>query len=325
MIARALAVLLLAAVPAMAAPGDVYVMDGGSPEPVDPPLPPWPSWAREYPVPSGEIAQGWAFATDGTFTYGMMSGHPGYPGESTIHRRSEDGHTTPLFTVPEVPLFLSRAADGRFYVVTEQHLYVYGPTGTLERQHDVDVGPSTGWYEFPPGDLAPAECRFIFSDGISWVFMYDVCEGTFLRTVVLGDQLTMKIRALRVLKGGGFLAAIEIAGGHLFFRAYDELGRMIAELPYPAVRHIAAMAFDVDPRFIWVVPSHGDPLAKIELRTGEAVVRVPLSTGYRAQIVVDGEQRATLEALHMADVPALSPYALLLVTALLSFVAVRRL
>lgn len=139
-------------------------------------------------------------------------------------------------------------------------------------------------------DLLADQCTIAYTDGSTGgIRLFNICNfRTF--SVVAPDQRYQNVRALAE---GGFVASRD---GSLDF--YDGTGRLILTGFYTTASPINAIAFDVDPAYIWI--GAGEVIMKFRIRDQILVassVAEPSTRFHPLSITVPGETRPTPRSL----------------------------
>jgi hypothetical protein len=186
-------------------------------------------------------------------------------------------------------------------------LTIYSPAGAVKQTITL---PFAGLLDNPPSlDLGADQCTLFYTDGAQTGRRFDVCAVQPLPDLAPGPW-----KALRAMSDGGYVVAAQQSTLSIF-DAHNHLLRNFT----PQIDPITALAFDIDPQFVWAGTTA--TLAKINLSTGAVVASGGPGPSYLA---VNGEQRPAAAPL-AADIPLLSPSLLLALALGLILLALQRL
>ena len=186
--------------------------------------------------------------------------------------------------VRSIPLQLPSNIIAGLFIAASGDMYVIGAAGEL-RILSVD-GALEKSIQLPTAVGLPLASRFDVAEDLCTVFYtdeayvgrrFDICNGQPLADLAPGPY-----QAIRALSDGGYIVAR--IGPSL--EIYDANNRLLRTLA-PPTAEISAMAFDPDPRFLWLGTETG--LAKIRLDDGSIVASAADSPA--AVLAVNGEVR----------------------------------
>jgi len=191
----------------------------------------------------------------------------------------------PSFSAAGLAVF----ANGNLLVLTAPTLYILSPSGATLQTF---VLPGAGSGVTGGGiDLAPDQCTVLYLDSAGNGRRFDVCTGQPLANLAPGPW-----SAVRAFADGGYVAARNATLN--IFDASDHLLRTLT----PQIDQVTALAFDVNPRYVWVGTIYG--VAKVGLAAGDRPLFGGLAT---TALAVNGEQRPASALAAVQDIPALSP------------------
>jgi hypothetical protein len=192
-------------------------------------------------------------------------------------------------TTGQAAMAVSRNGDV-YFLMTDGSVNVCSPAGPLERSFALPF--TTGVLLTPPTlDLAADDCTLFYTDAAQNGRRFNVCTGQPLPDLAPGPWT-----AVRALADGGYVTVRDAT-----LRIFDTNNALVRTVPLP-VTGIRAIAFDIDPQFIWL--GGEAPLTKVRLATGEYVSSGGFQSDYLA---VNGEQRPSLATIAAQNVPALLP------------------
>jgi hypothetical protein len=197
------------------------------------------------------------------------------------------------FTAPTVAS-LTVAQNGDVYVLGPTGiLTIFTPAGTTKQTLPLPF--TAGSLVIPASlDLAGDQCTLLYTDGAQTGRRFDVCTQQALPDLAPGPWT-----AVRAMSDGGY-----IAGRDSTLSIFDAQNHLLRTFT-PQIESVSALAFDIDPRFVWVGTI--GTLAKIDLSDGGRVAVGGVGPLYLA---VNGEQRPAAAAF-APTIPALSPLLLL--------------
>jgi len=221
----------------------------------------------------------------------------GFDGAGSLHYLTGDALAkmdreplipTPNAKLPEWMNALAVDAAGSSYLVgTSGRLYVYSPANARLRDFALPNATRPAWGMNV--DVSPDGCTFLYVGDTAAVNRFDVCRGAPLPAVAEEEHFT----AVRALADGGFAGATRDR-----IRFYDASGRLRYEIQAPATP-VAAMAFDVDPEYLWVATAQ--QLVRVRIQDGKITTvseRVPVQN-----VAVVGERRPSAASLPAAPPP----------------------
>ena len=179
--------------------------------------------------------------------------------------------------LPEISSSIAVDAAGFAYVVGESGTaYVYSPGGTFQRSFTL---PNL----FIPArrvsiDIASNGCTLVYVGVGGSASRFDACSGMPLPAIATGERFD----ALRALADGGFAGA---TGDRIKF--YDSSGRILGDIAAPTHDTVAALAFDVDPDYLWIATKN--LLVRMSIRDHTITARSSYFDPYA--VAVFGEQR----------------------------------
>lgn len=192
-------------------------------------------------------------------------------------------------------------------------IYHFAADGSLAHFRD--------FAQFPLGsggiELAPDQCT-VFYATFGRLAQWNVCTNA--PAAFYGPDLASASRALRLLPDGTFLICVIGLLPDLGNRVVhvDTGGNLIRSYPVPG----NALAIDIDGKSFWT--NAGNYLLRIDIESGALIHQTFTEFGIEGLSVV-GEPRAGFAAAATADVPALTPTLLLLLTLILVITAFIRL
>jgi len=178
-------------------------------------------------------------------------------------------------------------AAGFALVVGESgRVYVYSPGGVFQR--GFQLPNVTAPVRSISIDVTPDGCTMVYTGDHGAVNRFDSCG---LVALPAPDE---RFDAVRAMADGGFAGA---SGDRIKF--YDAMGRLLYDVLAPPFSPIVAMAFDVDPDYLWIANSK--TLVRMRISDRSITARENL-TGARA-VAVFGERRASAATLPAAPPP----------------------
>jgi hypothetical protein len=186
---------------------------------------------------------------------------------------------------------LTVGASGEIYVAsfsfgTAGTLTILSPAGAVERTYSLSGVP---W--IAAIDLGPDQCTLFWIDNAFHGHRFDVCAGHALADLASGSWA-----AVRALSDGGYLL-----GDFGKLAAFDANDHLLAESPIGAF-YVASLAFDADPRFVWIATGSA---VTLKYRLADGVIAGLLQSPAQS-VAVYGEQRPAAAAVAVAA-PTLSP------------------
>ena len=140
-------------------------------------------------------------------------------------------------------------------------------------------------------ELLYDQCTLAYTDGGSGgIRRYDICRFKALEPIAP----ELRYQNVRALAEGGFVASRD---GNLDF--YDENNRLILSGFYTTASPITAIAFDVDPGYIWI--GGGEVIMKARIRDQKIVassVAEPSTRFHPLSIAIPGEVRPTARSIN---------------------------
>ena len=184
------------------------------------------------------------------------------------------------------------APNGDIYTLTfSMTIAILSPSGAVKQMFTLP-NPEETFSGLQVIDVAPDQCTVFYTDAALHGHRFNTCTGQPLADLAPGTW-----NALRAMSDGGYLAA---NGGTLsVFDANNQLLRSYVEQPWT----IRALAFDADPRFVWIGVGTA---SKMRLADGTIVGIVNALFSGVEEIAVNGEQRSAAADLS-TNIPALSP------------------
>jgi hypothetical protein len=189
--------------------------------------------------------------------------------------------------LPEAARGLAVDAAGFSYVVgLSGTLYVLSPGGMFLRRFALPNLPAaTDPYAGAVSvDVTPNGCTLVYVGAGGSANRYDTCALMPLPLIASGQHFD----AVRALSDGGFAGA---AGDHIFF--YDAGGRLAYELLAPPGSPIGAMAFDVDPQYLWIA----NQWSLVRMRISDHAIAAQTAIRNPRAVAVFGERRPDATAL----------------------------
>ena len=186
--------------------------------------------------------------------------------------------TTRRTPLPEVSSTITVDRAGFAYILGESGtMYVYSPSGMFQRSFTL---PNL----FLPArnvsiDIGNDGCTLDYIGAAGAASRFDACSGVALPALVPGERF----ESIRALADGGFVAS---SGNELRF--YDSSGRLAAHISVPNTDHIATLAFDIDPDYLWIGTE--DQLLRMNIRDHSIAAKVNLLEPHH--VAVYGETRA---------------------------------
>lgn len=214
---------------------------------------------------------------DGPFAYMMVL-------------RSFDPSLTLIRSVPlpEAASGLAVDAAGFSYVVgVSGTVHVYSPGGMLLRSFALPNLPPAEASAIPSPisiDVTPNGCTLIYIGEGGSANRYDACALMPLPPIASDRHFD----AIRALNDGGFAGA---TGDHILF--YDASGRLAYGLPAPPGSPIGAMAFDVDPQYLWIA----NTTSLVRMRISDHAIAAQTDIRFPRAVAVFGEHRPDATAL----------------------------
>jgi len=184
---------------------------------------------------------------------------------------------TPL---PELSSSITVDSAGFAYVLGESGtVYVYSPSGNFQRSFTL---PNL----FLPArnvsiDIGNDGCTLFYIGAAGAASRFDACGGVALPAVAPDERFM----AIRALADGGFVAS---TGNELHF--YDSSGHLAGQLSVPNTDHITALAFDLDPDYLWIATE--DQLLRMNIRDHSIAAKANLIEPHH--VAVYGETRANV-------------------------------
>ena len=214
-------------------------------------------------------------------------------------------HTIPW---PFLVVSMTVAQNGDIYVLSSSGtVAILSPAGTVQQTFAMPFTP--GPLIIPASlDLGADQCTIFYTDGAQTGRRFDVCAQHALPDLAPGPW-----NAVRAMSDGGY-----IAGRNSTLSIFDAQNHLLRTFT-PQIDSVSALAFDADPRFVWVGTT--GTIAKIDLANGARVAFGGVGPLYLA---VNGEQRPTAAAF-APTIPALSPPLLLALALGLTVLAWQRL
>jgi hypothetical protein len=212
-------------------------------------------------------------------------------------------------TFPTTPVAsLTVAQNGDVYVLGFTGLLtIYTPAGVPKQTLPLPF--TAGSLVIPASlDLAGDQCTLLYTDDAQVGRRFDVCTQHALPDLAAGPW-----NAVRAMSDGGY-----IAGRDATLSIFDAQNHLLRTFT-PQIESVSALAFDADPRFVWVGTT--GTIAKIDLANG---ARVAVGGFGPLYLAVNGEQRPAA-ANFAATIPALSPPMLLAIALGLTVLAWQRL
>lgn len=275
------AVALLAAVAAGAAtiaPGDIAVVPFSFCNTICPPLPPASLLSNALATKAILAENGPAAFASGDRLFVKQTDGVDIYDASLV--KSHVAFNPPPAATPSGPRFaaMAVAANGDILVLTfDNDLYIESASGVQKAKLTIPM--TVGVVTISGFDLAPDQCTVFAVDGLATIRRFDICTQQPLADVP-GTWT-----AVRALSGGGYVTARQ--GAIDTFDGHDQLLRSltttITEIP-------TAMAFDVDPAFVWIGGNQGS-LDKVRLADGVSVASSGSQSGFLFWMAVNGEQR----------------------------------
>jgi hypothetical protein len=190
--------------------------------------------------------------------------------------------------LPEAARGLAVDAAGFSYVVgLSGTLYVYSPGGMFQRRIALPNLPAEAASEIPSPisiDVTPNGCTLIYIGADASVNRYD----TSALMPLAGIASDQRFDAIRALNDGGFAGA---TGDHILF--YDASGRLAYGLLAPPGSPIGAMAFDVDPQYLWIA----NQWSLVRMRISDHTITAQTDIRFPRAVAVFGEHRPDATAL----------------------------
>jgi len=172
---------------------------------------------------------------------------------------------------------------GYSYVIGQSgRLFVYSPGGILQRSVVLPNLPSDRFTISM--DVTPNGCTLFYTGEGGSANRYDACAMLPLTPIASGQNF----RAVRALSDGGVAAATD---DHIYF--YDGMGRLVYQLLASLDSPIKAIAFDIDPQFLWVATAQS--IVRMRLSNHEVITRTAMRNP--TSVAVFGEHRPDSSAL----------------------------
>jgi len=187
----------------------------------------------------------------------------------------------PIRRVPlaEVSSSITVDAAGFAYILGESGtMYVYSPAGMFQRSFTL---PNL----FLPAqnvsiDIANDGCTLFYVGAAGAASRFNACSGVALPALAPDEHFL----AIRALADGGFVGS---SGNELHF--YDSSGRLAGQISLPNTDHIAALAFDVDPDYLWIGTEN--QLLRMNIRDHSIAAKTNFIAPHH--LAVYGESRAS--------------------------------
>ena len=183
--------------------------------------------------------------------------------------------------LPEPARGLAVDGAGFSYVVgLSGTLYVLSPGGAFQQRFALPNLPAaTDPLASPVSiDVSPNGCTLVYVGADGSANRYDTCALMPLAPIASGQHFD----AVRALGDGGFAGA---AGDHIFF--YDAGGRLAYELLAPPGSPIGALAFDIDPQYLWIA----NATSLVRMRISDHAISAQTAIRYPRAVAVFGEHR----------------------------------
>jgi len=184
--------------------------------------------------------------------------------------------------LPEAASGLAVDAAGFSYVVgVSGTVHVYSPGGMLQRSFALPNLPPASASAIPSPisiDVTPNGCTLVYIGADASVNRYDACALMPLPPIATDRHFD----AIRALSDGGFAGA---TGDHILF--YDASGRLVYQLLAPSGSPIGAMAFDVDPQYLWIA----NQSSLVRMRISDHAVAAQTDIRFPRAVAVFGEHR----------------------------------
>ncbi len=133
-------------------------------------------------------------------------------------------------------------------------------------------------------DVAPNGCTLIYIGEGGSANRYDACALMPLPPIASDRHFD----AIRALSDGGFAGA---TGDHILF--YDASGWLAYGLLAPPGSPIGAMAFDVDPQYLWIANQR----SLVRMRISDHTIAAQTDIRFPRAVAVFGEHRPDATAL----------------------------
>jgi hypothetical protein len=179
--------------------------------------------------------------------------------------------------LPEVSSSITVDSAGFAYILGESGtMYVYSPAGMFQRSFTL---PNL----FLPArnvsiDIGNDGCTLFYVGVAGAASRFNACSGVALPALVPNERFL----AIRALADGGFVAS---TGNELHF--YDSSGHLAAQISLPNTDHIATLAFDLDPDYLWIGTE--DQLLRMNIRDHSIAAKTNLIEPHH--VAVYGETR----------------------------------
>ncbi len=174
-------------------------------------------------------------------------------------------------------------AAGYSYVVgISGNLAVYSPGGVAQRTVMLPNFPADG--STISIDVTPNGCTLVYTGQGGSANRFDTCAMLPLPSI----ESSQHFHAIRALSDGGLAAATD---DHVLF--FDASGRLVYQVLASTGSPIMAIAFDIDPQFLWIASAR----SLERMRISDHAISVRTMIQNPTSVAVFGERRPESSAL----------------------------